>query len=483
MSQTTIYGSSGNIRFPIESDPMNNDEKETIRDLFFDSIYLNYSEGCLKMFFEAYTGSPEQFVGEVCGLSKNKAVQTGYESLVNVVERQLEWTIPDGDSSEGHRLFQLLPRVEPIEPSLYDSHLIGQAAAESPIDFGVPDTESAIGLFKWLMTTAQADLSIAIAFDGRTQSLSEVDIVIVPDETESQIRGINGSHEQLADLFTNNAVTQTISVLNDYIESLEIADTKAARQATVDAVDNNPLRIGNYNFAAFTPQALQTYKEQTAKTVGIIFGLISFVAAFIISGGPSAIGDWWTDIILANSEIELPTVAAIESATPLVLPNVPPSSVVLVSSILLIGWVSIGLYMFKQINEDSNNHGSQSRQEWQLPNPHHEELSGIVTTMQSSELTAVEQYLGVLSDNTHRINANVVIEPNKSINLSLLSWSVGAAVLLGGAFGGIGYVVGYYTELILQQWVILSELVIALSMVGGVVFGGFLLVKLFLAPR
>ena len=483
MSQTTIYGSSGNIRFPIESDPMNNDEKEAIRDLFFDSIYLKYGEGCLKIFFESHTGSPEQFIGEVCGLSKTKPIQTGYESLVNVVEHKLEWTIPDGNTSDGHRLFQLLPRVEPIEPSLYDSHLIGQAAAEGSIDFGVPDTESAIGLFKWLMTTAQADLSIAIAFDGRTQSLSEVDIVIVPDETESQIRGINGSHEQLTDLFTNNAVTQTISVLNDYIESLESADTKAARQATVDAVDDDPLRIGNYDFAAFTPQALQAYKEQTAKTFGIIFGLISFVAAFIISGGPSAIGDWWTDIILASSEFKLPTGAAIESATTLVLPNVPASSVVLVSSMLLVVWVGIGLYVLKQMNEGSNNRGSRSRQEWQLPNPHHEELSSIVTTMQSSELTAVEQYLGVLSDNTHQINANVVIKPNKSVKLSLLSWAVGAAILLGGAFGGIGYVFGYYTDLILQQWVILSELVIGLSLVGGVAFGGFLLVKLFFSPR
>jgi hypothetical protein len=103
--------------------------------------------------------------------------------------------------------------------------------------------------------------------------------------------------------------------------------------------------------------------------------------------------------------------------------------------------------------------------------------------MQSSELTAIDQYLGVLADNTHRINANIVIEPTRSITLSLLLWAVGSAVLLGGAFGGVGYVFGYYTELILQQWVILSELVIGLSIIGVVVFGGFLLVKLFLPPN
>ena len=483
MQQTTIYGSSGNVRFPTESDPINHDEKEAIRDLFFDSIYLKYSEGCLKMFFEAHTSSPEQFVGEVCGLDKNKAAQTGYEALVNVVEHQLEWTLPDGDASDGHRLFQLLPRVASIGPSLYDSHLIDQAAAGGQLDFGVPDVESAVGLFKWLLTETQNDLSTAIAFDGRTQSLSEVDIVIVPDETESQIRGINGSHEQLTELFTNNAVSQTISVLNDYIDRPEIADTKAATRALVDAVDDDPLRISKHNFAAFTPQSLQAYKEQTAKTFGIIFGVISFVAAFIISGGPSAIGDWWGESIVATSEVELPTLAAIESATTLVLPPVSTIGVVLVSSILLIGWASIGLYVFKQMNAAPDNTGSQSQQTWQLSGRHHEELSGVVTAMQSSELTAIDQYLGVLADNTHRINANIVIEPTRSITLSLLLWAVGSAVLLGGAFGGVGYVFGYYTELILQQWVILSELVIGLSIIGVVVFGGFLLVKLFLPPN
>lgn len=483
MQQTTIYGSSGNIRYPTESDPMNHDEKEAIRDLFFDSIYLKYSEGCLKMFFEAHTGSPEQFVGEVCGLGKNKAAQTGYETLVNVVERQLEWTLPEGDTSDGHRFFQLLPRVASIGPSLYDSHLIDQAAAEDQLDFGVPDVESAVGLFKWLLTETQNDLSTAIAFDGRTQSLSEVDIVIVPDETESQIRGINGSHEQLTELFTNNAVSQTISVLNDYIDRPEIADRKAARQAIVEAVDDDPLRIGNYNFAAFTPRALQAYKEQTAKTIGIIFGVISFVAAFIISGGPSAIGDWWGESIVATGEVELPTLAAIESATTLVFSPVSTIGVVVLSSILLVGWVSIGLYASKQMNEGPNNTGSQSQQTWQLPGRHREELSGIVTAMQSSELTAIDQYLGVLADNTNRINANIVIEPTRSIKLSLLLWGVGAAVLLGGAFGGIGYVFGYYTDFILQQWVILSELIIGLSMIGIVAFGVFLLVKLFLPPN
>ena len=483
MQQTTIYGSSGNVRYPTESGPMNHDEKEAIRDLFFDSIYLKYSEDCLKMFFEAHTGSPEQFVGEVCGLGKNKAAQAGYETLVNVVERQLEWTLPDGATSDGHRLFQLLPRVASVEPSLYEPHLIDQAATKGQLDFGVPDVESAVGLFKWLLTETQNDLSTAIAFDGRTQSLSEVDIVIVPDETESQIRGINGSHEQLTELFTNNAVSQTISVLNDYIDRPEIADTKAARRALVDAVDDDPLRISKYNFSAFTPRAFQAYKEQTAKTIGIIFGVISFVAAFIISGGLSAISDWWGESIVATSEVELPTLAAIESATTLVLLPVSTIGLVLVSSILLIGWASIGLYVFKQMNEGPDNTGSQSQQTWQLLGRHHEELSEIVTTMQSSELAAIDQYIGMLSDNTHRINANIVIEPTRSIKLSLLLWGVGAAVLLGGAFGGIGYVFGYYTDFILQQWVILSELIIGLSMIGIVAFGVFLLVKLFLSPN
>lgn len=463
MIETIIYGSSGNMRYPTGTEPVSHDDKEAIRNLFFDSAYFIYEEQSIQLFFEAHTGSPEQFVGECQGVSKHNAVQVGYESINDCAKQELEWSIPDKDASDGHHLFRLIPEVDSYGPSQYSSQLIGQTGVDSSLDFGVPDLETAVGFFKWLTQEVQPDLSVAIGGDGRTRSLSHIDILIIPNHTETKVRGINGSHELLSESFTDNIVERTVSILNQHSQRPQISDGIEATKAVVDGINNGPLRVGEYDFAALTPQEFLSQKEMHAKLSAIITGILAFGVTFIISGGLTSITQWWGETILSGGQVQSPTISVIASAIDVASPGLSASGLIFFTGIFALGWVGVSLYGLLHFIIGRGHSAKQAQTEWHLSERQHQEMASVVDTVTTSELCGMNEFLTKLSNNAHYLDVDVVVQSNKSMYVSTLPWIVGAIVLAATALGGVGYLVGSYIPAVLQQWLVVADVVIFIS--------------------
>lgn len=476
MSRITIYGSSGNIRYPTDAEPLGHDGKEAIRDLFFDSVHLKYDGGSLLMFFEASTGSPEQFVGEYSLSGNDISVEDAYEQLIETIKRDLGWTVPDTNASSGHRLFSFLPEIEGIKPNQYTCRSIEAVAGNTKMDFAVSDAQTAVGFLKWLLHTTDTPPTIAITSDGRTQSLLDTDIVITTADIDQDVKGIDGTHETLRETATEKSVYDTTTVLDNYITNAGYDSQNELSKALVDLLRKDPFRVNHYNFIAQTRDERGKERETNEKYIASVAGAIGFVTAFIYAGGLANIGRWWYESIIGADTVQLGLVGAMDSITAVELPY-PPAIGVVIASILLTGCWTAAVYLFF----GRSNSGSAARQppdpSFTVPEYYYQELSNIVRSVEGSELVTIEEYLEKLSNQIEVVNQDVVLESLTSNRVSRVRWAVTPLLFAGGIFSGVGYLIGRSTAAILDQWVMISEFIIVLSITAFVSLGSVFLIK------
>jgi hypothetical protein len=481
MPETTIYGSSGNIRYPADVEPLQHDEKEAIRDLFFDSVHLKYDGSSLKMFFEASTGSPEQFIGEYSHSGTDISVENAHEQLVETITAGMGWTVPDSNTSSGHQLFRLLPEIEPIQPTQYPLSTIENVAETTKMDFAVSDLRIAVGFLKWLVQNTETNPSIAIASDGRSRSLSNTDIVVTTADIDQNIKGIDGTHETLRDTATAESVDVTTGLLDDYITNIGSNHPNSPAKALVELLRKDPFRVNHHNFIAQTRDEQGKERHTNEKYIGGAAGVIGFVAAFAYAGGFTNIGRWWNQSIIGTDTVQLGLVSAMDSLTAVELPYPPAIGVVIASILLTVCWTA-AIYLFFSRSGSSSAAGQPPEPSFSVPDYYYQELSNVVQSVEGSELVTMEEHLERLSKEIGRVNDDVVLESLTSNRVSRVRWAAIPLLFAGGISSGVGYLIGRSTAAILEQWVTVSEFIIVLS-IGAFVPLVFLFVIKFILGR
>ena len=466
MSKINIYGSSGNLRYPSGAESLSPDEKKAVSDLFFDGVLIEYERGRLRVFFQASTGTPEQFFGEYRSDQISGILKQAHDQLVNVIEQELEWSLADPQVSVGHELFTSIPSSEPIRKLKYDINTIRNATEEHLIDFGVPDHQTALELCYCLIEALEGDRSVAIGKNGRTGSIRDHDIVISPEATDTEIEAINGSHEILRETFTSTKVTETIYYLNRYVNRQQLT-AENATNAVVDILTKQVLNVSKHGFVATSPTKESGRNRTRSITAALIAGFASFATAFVVSDGWESLVEWYGELTGDQSEIQLHTLELLQSVGSIPSPEIQSISLVIVTSILLLLWC-VPLAMALGVVGVLSSTPTSSRQNQPLGRNQHNQLVAIASDVENSDIITMSDYLTELADRSNDLEASIYLKSKVS-----RTKSQGVKIIVGivvgvGIFGVVGYISGTVLGDILQEWQIISESLLLFTLVAGV---------------
>jgi hypothetical protein len=472
MTETTIYDSSGAIRYPATATHPDAD-KERIRDLFFNSVYVRVADGTVDLNFYASTGTPEQFVGTVeTGLSES-SVQTAHSELSSVVETDLDWSMADRDASEGHRLFSSLPEISPREVSRYsiDSLRAATAGENQTIDLGAPDIDRAISVFHWLLQHTEQRWSIAITGDGRSAVVDDIDIVIVPGVTDDSVVGINGSDADIQRRFIKSKTDATIDALRGVVpQQVQPGRVTPMVRGNLEWLLN---QIGGDEYLAETPAETDSRTMGQVKVGGPMLAIVGFAVAFVLAGGIDTLSSWWTTTVLGGDPVQLFTLTRMASLLGGSPPTVSPRVLVGLSIVVLLVWVGI-VVLFEKArlsasgdSDDGNPYVKDASREFGT------EMNGIFNDINQVSWAAPTDLLDGLTTRPNAIPGDIRIRSRSGERRERLLRVGGISALAALVAGIFGYGTGLYLSVLLGAWKSIAEGLLiggSLTVVAGVIW-------------
>lgn len=476
MSNIQIYDSSGSLRYPDREGEISEEKKEHIRDLFFNNIYIKSHDNEITLFFNASTGTPEQFIAKISTHRWDDPLQRAFEELKKLVEKDLGWSFADSSVSKGQQALMSISSGDPTEIEKYPLDTLHDVASVRTIDIGTPDIQSAVNVGRWLISRGSQELSVAIAGDGRTKFLLETDVVIVPNATESDITGINGSDQLLKDTFIESAVDNTLKTIHSATPHPDNQDYTIRQQTVVTLLE---WMINSFELTDYLVEPTSTIKEnqnRDMKIGGIAASILAFVGAFIFFGGLSEIGSWIENDIIAGQRYEFATLTTIDPLIEWLEVTSPPNEATLaVSTLLVTGWLLVGGvlgYRVRGMNSYKNKDGRD-------PSIHQQNFNQIQNIMQQIKQTPEvtrNQFAEELSARSKDIPCNVSFL-SKSVekrNRLLMAGGVSLLTAIGG--GLVGYGLAEFIDNILQYWgqiaeflILVSGLAVIVALIGFVV--------------
>lgn len=477
MTDFKIFDSSGAIRYPEQSGDLDDESREEIRDLFFNSVYVKSDEGTISMYFKASTGTPEQFIGAIPTPGGDDPVGLACDQLVTGVKSGLGWSIADSEASEGQQVFSKLANTSALAVDRYPIDTLRKATDNSTIDIGTPGIESAVGVLKWLVRKDPAEWSVAIGGDGRTQYLSDIDIVIVPGATDQEAVGINGSDEYLQNLFIEDMADQTSDLVNNTIK--EGNKFKHRQQKTLILLEWLISEFGLRDYLAEPRRFIQRNKRSQMKLGGAVIGIVGLGIGLLINGGLNHFGLWWAETILGGDAVQFSTVATLTAAADISLPPIAPVSIVVVTAIFSVLWGVAGGVVWSRMRDNED----QQVLEPTATEPPHDftnRMDTIIGKVQSTPGVSKTAFADTLASKTAELPAGVTFLSKTAEKKNRLLF-VGLISLASGVAGGlIGYGISGFLPTILEYWLPIAETVVLLTVLAMVAGSGmFAWVKLF----
>lgn len=343
MSDVTIYDSSGHVRYPEGSGDRSQADVERLRDRLFQSIHLEYdpSDGSVYAFFKASTGTPEQFVGRYRSDGDGDVLAEAHQAISGVAD-ELDWRLSDTETSEGHQLFTELPSVSAEPPERYDTTVIERLLSDGTVDFAAPDGRSAIAVMKHFIDAYDGERGAAIAAEGRSDFVSDVDIVITPSGSDSRVRGIDGTHDRFVADYTESKAETVIDRMTDARDAIRTDGHDDFSDRVTTSLDRAPIDIGRYGYVAKTTDALSARRRRDTARVGAVVGAIALVASLWYAGAVETITAWF------DAEIRSTSVELVFASVPMID---PPSATLLlsVSVVLAAGWILAGAVVARRV--------------------------------------------------------------------------------------------------------------------------------------
>jgi hypothetical protein len=466
MTRTTIYDSSGEIRYPADASEGDIDH-EQIRDLFFQQVYLRVDGGTVNLNFYASTGTPEQFVAAVEVGHDESPIQTAHSELSRVVEEEMNWSMADPEAADIHQAFLSLPDIHPRGITRYsiDSLQAATAGESQTIDLGTPDTERAISVLHWLVQNTTRDLSIAITEDTRSSVLHDIDVVIVPGVTDDTVVGIDGSDADIRRRFLDSKAETTIDALwGDIPEQVQRSRaTQIARGNLEWLIDQVP----GDEYLAETSDETEHRIMKDLKVGGPVLAVVGLVVAFVLGGGIDALLAWWTTTVLGGDPVQLFTLTRVASLLGREPPAIPPRLLVGLSIVVLLVWTGIVVFFEKaRLAAEGSN---------QQSNPHAEDASPQFGTKMNAIFEDIDRVswadhgdlLNGLASRPSSIPGDMRVRSRSGERRERLLKVGGISLLAALVAGIVGYGIGLYLPVLLRGWK---------SIVEGLLIGGVLTV-------
>lgn len=475
MMDIHIFDSSGTIRYPEEASDLESKDRENIRDLFFNSVYVMAEPEGINIYFKASTGTPEQFIGRVPRSDGEDPVRTACDQLTNLVERDLGWSIADPQSSEGQRVFSQLTTTTPTAIDRYDFEMLAATTETTPIDLGTPDLETAIETFKWVVRESPADLTVAIAGDGRTQFIADVDIVIVPGRSEGGVIGINGSDEDIQNTFIESKAAEATTQLANSMTMPTEASPNERQQQVFSKLNWWLSTLGVTDYIVATPAELAAKTNRQRTAVGSVTVLIGLVIGFVVGGGISHIGTWWNETIIGGSGVQFSLVRFVSSLLSISVPSLPETLVVGIGLLAGILWLAGGGAFIASVVKEWSKSASMLVQESEPHPPQLTQLQSINEAFTARTWASRTELIEAMRNHTTDYPAEVLLltETNEQRRRLLQVGLVGLGTAVIGL--GVGWVIGTVFDIILDYWLWIVEFVLLCTVVGALAGGVYII--------
>lgn len=465
MNDVTIYGSSGNVRYPIDATDPSETHRERIRDQFFQKVFTQYdpSDESLYAFFRASSGTPEQFVGHYGAAGSDDVFEACHDAVVDVIEEELEWRITDSSDSTGQELFRGLSTIAPERPDRYDTDVIERLLDEGPVDFATPDLRSAMGLMKHLVTAYDGNHGVAIAGNGRTDLLSDVDVVITPAATESRIRGIDGTHDRYVETYTEAKAEQTIDVMGDARDSVREAGHGNFAERVATSLQESPVDVGHYGYVARTVDSLGDRLRSDVARTGTVVGLVALVVAFWYADGVGEIATWF------GSDVRSTTLAVPYVDVPVIEP-IGGTAILGLTLIACLGWAVAGSAALRFRGSSSVDGGPDGSETVRLPQEHEERVARVIDDVKGSPFADSADLMAELASRINDSSTDFVLRRRRTDGIRRLLGIGGAAVFAGAITGLVGWILGaYVVGSLLSVW--LPVAIVVLTVTGIALLG------------
>lgn len=469
MPRTTIYDSSGKIRYPADPSDLDSN-REYIRDLFFNKVYVGVDSDTVDLNFYASTGTPEQFVGTVAVGHDKSPVRTAHTELSRVVEDELSWSMADRDASEGHRLFMSLPEISPREVSRYSiDSLIAATDGDKTVDLGTPDIDRAISVLHWLVQHTNQELSIAITENGRSAVVDDIDVVIVPGVTDDGVVGINGSDADIQRRFLESKATETIDALQSVIPQQAQPGRKSSKvrgnlKWLIDQVPGD-------EYVAETPDETTSRMKTQLKGWAPVFAVVGFVAAFVLGGGIDNLSAWWTTAVLGGGPVQLFTLTELASRLGRSPPAVSPRLLVGLGIVVVLSWIGIVVLLEKArlsaggASNESDPYADDASRQFSS------EMRAIFDDINNVPWADGGDLLNGLTSRPTAIPSNMRVRSRRGKRRERLLKVGVISVGLALAAGIVGYATGLYLPVLLGSWKPITETILivgVLTFIAGV---------------